>query len=56
MHATLVSAALVLGVEVLQVWLPGKTPDITDPLLVITAGGLIALFDPMGRAGSGLFR
>ncbi|MGA0000606.1 MAG: VanZ family protein [Steroidobacteraceae bacterium] len=56
MHATLVSAALVLGVEVLQVWLPGKTPDITDPLLVVTAGGLIALFDPMGRTGKGLFR
>jgi hypothetical protein len=56
MHATLVSAALVLGVEVLQVWLPGKTPDITDPLLVVTAGGLIALFDPMGRTGNGLFR
>lgn len=56
MHATFIGTALVLGVEVLQVWLPGKTPDITDPLLVVTAGGLIALFDPMGRAGSGLFR
>jgi hypothetical protein len=32
-------------VELLQTWLPGQTAEITDPLLAIAAGGLIALFE-----------
>lgn len=48
--ATVLGGALVLGVEVLQTWLPGRTADITDPLLVVAAGGLLALFE--GRATS----
>mgnify|MGYP001378663911 CR=1 FL=1 len=46
--ATLLAAGLVLAVEVLQTWLPGRLADITDPLLVLAAGGLVALFE--GRA------
>ena len=43
--ATALAATLVLGVEVLQTWLPGRVADITDPLLVVAAGGLLALFE-----------
>jgi len=48
--ATLMSAGLVLVVEFLQVWLPGKPAEITDPLMVLAAGGLLALFE--GEPGS----
>jgi VanZ family protein len=47
--ATLLAGSLVLGVELLQAWLPGKPADITDPLLVLAAGGLVAMFE--GAAG-----
>jgi VanZ family protein len=47
--ATLLAGGLVLGVELLQAWLPGKPADITDPLLTLAAGGLIAMFE--GGAG-----
>jgi hypothetical protein len=47
--ATLLAGSLVLGIELLQAWLPGKPADITDPLLVLAAGGLVAMFD--GVAG-----
>jgi len=55
--ATLMSAGLVLVVEFLQVWLPGKPAEITDPLMVLAAGGLLALFEgePAGR-GRRIFR
>ena len=43
--ATMAGGALVLGVELLQAWLPGQLAEITDPLLVVAAGGLIAVFD-----------
>jgi VanZ family protein len=43
--STLAGAGLVLAVELLQAWLPGKPADITDPLLAVVAGGLIAVFD-----------
>lgn len=48
--ATVLGAGLVFGVELLQTWLPGHTAEITDPLLAIAAGGLIAVFE---RPGSG---
>ncbi len=48
--ATLAAAGLVLAVEFLQVWLPGKPAEITDPLMVLAAGGLLALFE--GEVGS----
>jgi hypothetical protein len=35
----------VFAVELLQTWLPGQTAEITDPLLAICAGGLIAVFE-----------
>jgi VanZ family protein len=43
--ATLLAGGLVLAVEVLQTWLPSRVADITDPLLVVAAGGLLALFE-----------
>lgn len=46
--ATLSAGSLVLGVEFLQAWLPGKAAEITDPLLVVVAGGLVAVFDNPG--------
>jgi VanZ family protein len=51
--ATLLAGGLVLAVEILQIWLPGKTADITDPLLVAAAGGLLALFEGSPRARRG---
>lgn len=43
--ATVLAGGLVLTVEVLRAWLPDKTGDITDPLLVVAAGGLLAMFE-----------
>ncbi|MCU0976094.1 MAG: VanZ family protein [Steroidobacteraceae bacterium] len=43
--ATVLAGSLVLAVEVLQTWLPSRVADITDPLLVMAAGGLLALFE-----------
>ncbi|MGH8135519.1 MAG: VanZ family protein [Steroidobacteraceae bacterium] len=43
--ATMLGAGAVFAVELLQTWLPGQTADITDPLLAIAAGGLIAVFE-----------
>ena len=56
--ATLLAAGFVFGLEVLQALLPGRSGDITDPLLTLAIGALLALFDPAmgatsGRAGSG---
>lgn len=50
--ATIMAGGLVLAVEVLQAWLPGKTGDITDPLLVIAAGGLLAMFEGPTAVGT----
>ena len=46
--ATSVGAGAVFAVELLQTWLPGQTAEITDPLLALCAGGLIAVFEPDG--------
>ena len=55
--ATVMAGALVLGIELLQAWLPGKLAEITDPLLVVVAGGLIAVFDnPDPSAGRRIMR
>jgi hypothetical protein len=43
--ATLLGAGAIFGVELLQTWLPGHAAEITDPLLAIAAGGLIAVFE-----------
>jgi VanZ family protein len=43
--ATAAGAGLVFAIELLQTWLPGHTAEITDPLLAIAAGGLIAVFE-----------
>jgi len=56
--ATLLAAGFVFGLEILQALLPGRSGDITDPLLTLAIGALLALFDPAmgatsGRAGSG---
>ena len=36
-------------IELLQTWLPGQTAEITDPLLAVCAGGLIARVRAGGR-------
>ncbi len=46
--ATVLGAGVVFSVELLQTWLPGQTADVTDPLLAIAAGGLIAVFERDG--------
>lgn len=43
--ATALGAGIVFSIELLQTWLPGHTAEITDPLLAIAAGGLIAVFE-----------
>ncbi len=48
--ATALGAGAVFAVELLQTWLPGQTAEITDPLLALCAGGLIAVFE-RERAG-----
>ena len=47
--ATALGAGLVFAIELLQTWLPGQTAEITDPLLALAAGGLIAVFERGGR-------
>ena len=36
--ASMTVAALLLGIEIVQQWLPGHTPEITDPLLALLIG------------------
>ncbi len=43
--ATGLGAGAVFAVEFLQTWLPGQTAEITDPLLALCAGGLMAVFE-----------
>ncbi|MBX3703219.1 MAG: VanZ family protein [Steroidobacteraceae bacterium] len=43
--ATATGAGTVFAIELLQTWLPAHTAEITDPLLAIAAGGLIAVFE-----------
>jgi VanZ family protein len=50
--ATLLAAGLLLGIEVLQVWLPSRTPNVTDPLLAVVAGGVIALLQGAGQGSA----
>lgn len=40
---------LVGALEFVQIWLPGRSAEITDPLIVIAAAGLIGLFSDDGR-------
>ena len=49
--ATCIGAGAVFAIELLQTWLPGQTAEITDPLLAVCAGGLIAVFEREGRPG-----
>jgi VanZ family protein len=41
--AALGTASLVATIEVVQMWLPGRSADVTDPLLALAAGVLLAL-------------
>ncbi len=50
--ATLVGGGIVFTVELLQTWLPGHLADVTDPLLAVAAGGLIAVFERGTGAGA----
>ncbi len=42
-RAAMATAALVGAIEVLQLWLPGRSAEVTDPLLALISGGLCAL-------------
>jgi hypothetical protein len=48
--ATGTGAGAVFAIELLPTWLPGQTAEITDPLLAVCAGGLIAVFERDGEA------
>lgn len=45
--ATVLAAIGILGLEILQTRLPGRVAEITDPLLVLLAGALIARLDTL---------
>jgi VanZ family protein len=47
--AALGTAGLVAAIEVAQMWLPGRSADVTDPLLALIAGLLLAV--PRERFG-----
>jgi len=49
--ATSLGAMAIFAVELLQTWLPGQTAEVTDPLLAVCAGGLIAVFEREGGDG-----
>ncbi len=48
--ATALGAGIIFSIELLQTWLPGQTAEVTDPLLAIAAGSLIAVFERNGGA------
>ena len=50
--SALAVAALVAGIEWLQRWIPGRSAEVTDPLLVLGAGGLIGLLGPERKKGT----
>jgi hypothetical protein len=41
--SALAAALLVGAIEFVQMWLPGRSAEITDPLLVLAAAGLLRL-------------
>lgn len=45
-----IGAGSIFGIELLQTWLPAQTAEITDPILALCAGGLIAVFEREGNA------
>jgi VanZ family protein len=40
---------LVAAIEFVQIWLPGRSAEVTDPLLVLAAAGLLGLVSADGR-------
>ncbi|HZF15869.1 MAG TPA: VanZ family protein [Steroidobacteraceae bacterium] len=47
--ASAVGVAIFVGaIECVQLWLPGRSAEITDPLLVLAAGGLLSLLSGKG--------
>lgn len=47
--AAVATALLVGAIEFVQIWLPGRSAEITDPLLVLAAAGLLGLLGADGR-------
>ena len=47
--AALGTASLLAAIEIVQMWLPGRSADVTDPLLALAAGLLLAM--PRERIG-----
>lgn len=44
--ATLVTVTLLAAIEAVQAWIPGRSAEITDPLLAVCGGILLALAPP----------
>lgn len=44
-HAAIVTAALLAAIEILQIYLPGRTAEITDPLIAGILAAIFALAD-----------
>jgi VanZ family protein len=41
-----VVGAVLAGIKAAQVWIPGRTAEITDPLLAIVMGAVLGAFQP----------
>lgn len=50
--AVVVVAAVLLGIEIAQTHLPGRTPEITDPILAIVMGFVLAIFSRRAPAST----
>jgi VanZ family protein len=48
--STIVAAAVLASIEIAQIRLPGRTPEITDPVLAILLGFVLALLSRSGRS------
>jgi VanZ family protein len=44
-RATFACAMLLGAIEVAQVFIPGRTPETTDPVLALLLGGLLRVLD-----------
>jgi hypothetical protein len=48
--ATLAGAALVLGLRLVQVYIPGRSAEITDTLILLMAAGVMRLFGELPKS------
>ena len=58
-RSVILVATILASIEIAQVHLPGRTPEITDPILAILVGFALAMFSrpaPVTRRGKHLLR